>query len=158
MRLVPLAVDDAVEMVGVLGGVELYQFIGGEPPTLRQLRARYEQLVAGGPDDGSEQWFNWIVRQASDGRAVGTVQATVFDEGRRADIAWVIGLAWQGRGYATEATKAMVEWLRSRGTTSFTAHIHPDHGASSKVAERVGLQPIDEFVDGERAWVLTSLA
>lgn len=158
LRLDPLSVDDAAEMVGVLAGPDLYVFTGGEPPTIEALRARYERLVVGHSGDGTEVWLNWIVRRASDGAAVGTVQATVVDEGRHAEIAWVIGLLWQGQGFATEAAAAMVEWLRSVGVTSFTAHVHPDHGASIKVAERVGLQPTGDYVDGERVWRLTSRA
>jgi len=35
-----------------------------------------------------------------------------------------------------------------------TAHIHPRHTASARVAERAGLFPTAEEVDGERAWRL----
>jgi len=74
--LAPLAVGDAEEMVAVLGDERLHAFTGGRPPTLAELRARYARLVAGRSPDGSEQWRNWIVR-LRDGRAVGTVQATI---------------------------------------------------------------------------------
>jgi hypothetical protein len=81
LKLVPLAVGDAEEMVGVLGDERLYAFTGGRPPTLAELRARYAQLVVGRSPDGTEQWRNWIVR-LRDGRAVGTVQATITAGGR----------------------------------------------------------------------------
>jgi RimJ/RimL family protein N-acetyltransferase len=143
-------------MVGVLRDPALYQFIGGEPPTLAQLRARYEQQAVGRSADGSEVWRNWIVRRAADGIAVGTVQATETDAGRAADVAWVIGVEWQRGGYATEAAEAMIAWLVECGVTEFTAHVHPEHTASNVVAERLGLVPSAEFDDdGERLWRLT---
>ena len=151
--LSPLTESDADEMVGVLAASELYTFIGGEPPTLDALRARYARLAGGHSPDGLQEWVNWIARRAEDGAAVGTVQATVVDGGGRADVAWVFGTAWQGRGYATEAASALVAWLRERGVAEIRAAIHPEHAASARVAERIGLAPTGEFDDdGEQIW------
>ena len=80
------------------------------------------------------------------------MQATIRDDGRLAEIAWVVGLAWQGRGYATEAALALVRWLESRGVVRITANIQRDHEASETVARRVGLRPTGEMVVGERVW------
>jgi RimJ/RimL family protein N-acetyltransferase len=75
-----------------------------------------------------------------------------MDEGRRAEVAWVVGTAWQGRGYASEAAAALAGWLRARGVARIEAHIHPDHHASMTVAGRIGLSPTDHIEDGERLW------
>ena len=151
--LVPLAVDDADEMAGVLGDPALHAFIGGEPLDAAALRERYARLVAGHSRDGAEEWFNWIVR-GPDGNAVGTVQATVTDGGRKAEVAWVVGTPWQGRGYATEAARALVGWLTAGGVVDVVAHVHPDHAASEAVARRAGLSPTATVHDGEREWAL----
>ncbi|MFC6899691.1 GNAT family N-acetyltransferase [Nonomuraea dietziae] len=116
------------------------------------LRARYTRQVAGRSPDGLEEWRNWIVRRGHDGQAVGYVQATITEQGRRAEIAWVIGLAWQRRGYASQAATALVAWLFDRGVEQVVAHIHPDHAASAAVAAKAGLSPTDQFDDGERLW------
>ena len=150
LTLVPLRAADAEEMAGVLGAASLYQFTGGEPPTAGELRERYEIQVGGGPPDGDEAWRNWIVREGADGPATGYVQATIT--GDVADVAWVIGEPWQGRGYASEATQAMVAWLARHGVRTVTAHIHPEHEASAAVADRVGLKPTLSVEDGERVW------
>jgi RimJ/RimL family protein N-acetyltransferase len=152
LRLDPLEVSDAAEMVHVLSDPELYAVIGGEPPTLAELTQRYRRQVVGRSADGREEWLNWVVRV--DGVAVGFVQATVTDE-TRAAIAWVIGLVWQGHGYATAATQAMVAKLHTRGITDAQASIAPGHEASERVASRIGLvatEQVDE--DGERLWLL----
>jgi RimJ/RimL family protein N-acetyltransferase len=152
LDLVPLTVADADEMAGVLADPALYSFIGGEPPTRAHLVERYGSLVAGRSADGREEWHNWIVRRRSDGAATGFVQATIVDDGRGADIAWLIGTAWQGRGLAGEAAIGLVGWLESAGVTEITAHIHPAHAASGRVAARAGLEPTDAIVDDERVW------
>jgi RimJ/RimL family protein N-acetyltransferase len=153
--LTPLVPADADEMAGVLADPELYRFTGGEPPDVDALRARYARLAVGQSADGTEDWFNWIVRDP-DGAAVGTVQATVTAGGDHAEIAWVIGVPWQGRGYATAAAQALVAWLRAGGVRRVVARVHPDHAASVAVARRAGLEPTDRTVDGEQEWGLAT--
>jgi RimJ/RimL family protein N-acetyltransferase len=155
--LTPLREDDADEMVGVLASPTLYAFTGGEPPTRSDLRRRYAATAVGHSPDLAQEWLNWIVRLRDHaGTAVGTVQATVDLEGRRAEVAWVIGAEGQGRGYATESAAALVHALVEAGVSSVVAHVHPDHAASEAVARSCGLTPTEELHDGERRWELTS--
>jgi RimJ/RimL family protein N-acetyltransferase len=152
LSLLPLTPEDADEMIGVLDDERLHTFIGGEPLTIEALRDRYRVLARGQSSDGLEKRRNWIVRLLSDGQAIGTVQATIVLRGREASIAWLIGVPWQGQGFASEAAVALVAWLEARGVDSITANIHPDHLASAGVAIRAGLGPTDEVRDGERVW------
>jgi RimJ/RimL family protein N-acetyltransferase len=154
LHLEPLTVEHADEMVDVLDDADLHVFIGGRPATREELRARYEQLVVGHSRDGSERWLNWVIRRRDDGRAVGTVQATVTEEDRThsAEIAWVIGTGQQRQGFAREAAHVMVAWLRGHGVTTIAAHVHPQHEASMAVARALGLEPTDALVDGEVRW------
>jgi RimJ/RimL family protein N-acetyltransferase len=152
--LTPLTIGDAEEMTGVLGGEQLYAFTGGQPPTAEELRARYARQVAGRSADGREEWRNWIIRRAADEQAVGFVQATIAERAGEevAEIAWVVGLAWQGNGYAGEAARALVAWLDARGVAAIQAHIHPEHAASAAVARGAGLRPTGQIEDGEQLW------
>jgi RimJ/RimL family protein N-acetyltransferase len=152
LDLHPLTVADAAEMVNVLSAPELYEFTGGVPPTEGELRDRYARQAAGRSPDGSEEWRNWIIRARPGGPAMGYVQATITQAGTLAEIAWVVGLPWQGRGYASEAARALVGWLDRRGVRMITARIHPDHSASAAVARRAGLRPTPLIRDGERVW------
>ena len=154
LDLVPLRPTDADEMVAVLADPELYAFTGGQPPGRDELRERYERQSVGRSADGTEVWHNWIVRRRAEGDAIGFVQATIVDAGRSADVAWLIGVPWQGHGFAAEAARAMVDWLQVAGTSVITAHIHPDHHASAAVAARCGLEPTDRIEDGEVVWQL----
>lgn len=157
LDLVPLTTADADEMVGVLDDERLYAFMGGRPPALAELRDRYRRLAVGGSADGNQEWHNWIARRRSDDQAVGMLQATLVDGGRRADIAWIIGAPWQGEGFASEAARAIVLWLERRDVSTITAHVHPDHGASAIVASRAGLAPTGEMdAGGEQVWRRTN--
>ena len=152
LRLEPQVAEDADEMAVVLGDAALHRFIGGTPPTVDDLRERFARQGSGRSPDGDEEWWNWTVRRRSDAIAIGTVQATIVDGGRAADVAWVIGTPWQGRGHATEAARAMVTWLLDRGVRTVHANIHADHAASMWVARKSGLAPTGRTVGSERVW------
>src|SRR5690606_34763435 len=51
LSLDPLRADDADAMVPVLGDAALYEYTGGEAPSLEQLQRRYAAQVAGPGDD-----------------------------------------------------------------------------------------------------------
>lgn len=148
--LEPISSDHAEELFHVLDDNALHQFIGGEPPSLTELRARLERQVRGEADG----WLNWIVRERASERVVGTVQATLPARGggEIADLAWVIGTAFQGIGFGKEAAATVADWLRSQGVTRLRANVHRDHHASMAVARAAGLEQTPVLVDGEVRW------
>ncbi|MEU1512346.1 GNAT family N-acetyltransferase [Streptomyces sp. NPDC005811] len=152
LTLLPLQVTHATEMAAVLADPALHTFIGGAPGTPEALRTRYARLVAGSPDP-AVSWHNWVLRLTGEGCLVGTVQATLSGA-EHAEIAWVVGTPWQGRGLASEAAQGLVRRLRQQGVRTITAHIHPAHHASAAVARTAGLSPTEEEQDGETRWRL----
>lgn len=152
LDLLPLRVVHAEEMAVVLSDPALHTFIGGAPRSPGELRARYERLIAGSPEP-TVAWCNWVLRLRARSCLVGTVQATVTEDGD-AEIAWVVGTPWQGRGFASEAARGLVAWLRERSVRTVVAHVHPDHHASAAVATAAGLTPTGERRDGETRWRL----
>ena len=146
----PLDVAHAQEMAAVLFDPALHAYTGGAPEDAAAVRARYERQSAGSPDP-AELWWNWVLRVRGEGRLAGYVQATV--RGERAEVAWVVGTPWQGRGYAKEAAAGLVRHLLERSpVTTVVAHIHPEHTASAAVASAAGLLPTGEWEDGEVRW------
>lgn len=139
-------------MADVLGSEELYTHIGGRPPTEEELVSLYQRQTVGFSPDGSQEWMNWVV--LTEGTTpVGYVQASRPVDGATADIAWVIGAPWQGRGYATGAVGLMFTELLARGVGEVVADIHPANQPSEGVARRIGMTATDQIVDGETRWV-----
>jgi RimJ/RimL family protein N-acetyltransferase len=149
--LEPMRPEDADELARVLDDRSLHRFTGGEPLRVEDLRARIERQSQGHSPDGRELWLNWLVRERSTGRAVGTVQATVrgVEPTEVAELAWVIGTPHQGHGFAKEAAALMAAWLQEQGVARLRAHVHPQHGASMAVAHSIGLAPTGVIRDGE---------
>jgi RimJ/RimL family protein N-acetyltransferase len=155
LELAPLQIEDADVLVDVLADENLHEFVGGRPATIPELRRHYARLVSGSgrPD---ELWLNWVGRRLEDGAAIGTMQAAVRVTGGqcRASVAWTVGSPWQGRGYASEAARAVVDWLCGHGADEVVAYVHPRHEASARVAARAGLEPTENVFEGERIWRL----
>lgn len=151
LRLEPVSVAHAEPMAVVLADPLLYIVIGGEPPDLPALRRRYLRWEIPLSDDGGEGWLNWIVLH--DGHPVGTVQATVSREPEPvAELAWIVGVAFQRKGFAAEAAGLVATWLTGQGVRELCAHVEPGHLPSERVAARLGLAPTGEVHDGERRW------
>jgi RimJ/RimL family protein N-acetyltransferase len=150
LDLEPLRISHAAEAARAFADERLHTFTGGSPADEAALRERYIVQLRGSSADGSATWLNWMVRRRDTRELVGNVQATVTAEA--ADVAWVVSVPHQGNGFAREAAGAMTGWLRAQGVRRFTAHIHPDHGASIAVARSLGLFPTDVVVDGEIRW------
>lgn len=147
-----MRVDDAATMAVVLADPALHRFTGGTPATAAELEARYAVQTRGRSADGTETWTNAIVLAGEDLAPVGYVQATTPVSGVPTEIAWVIGVPWQRRGYASRATRMLVDGLVELGVTRILAHIHPEHVASQRIAARLGMAPTDVVVDGEVRW------
>jgi RimJ/RimL family protein N-acetyltransferase len=151
LDLIPLVRSHADGLFAVLANDALYEYTCETPPaSLPALRDRFARLEARRSPDGTQAWLNWLLLVS--GQAVGYVQATVT--AAEADVAWVVGVPWQGRGYASEAARAMISWLRSAGVRVVRANIHPEHSASQRVARKAGLSRTAETVDGEEVWAL----
>ncbi|PAZ16258.1 GNAT family N-acetyltransferase [Streptomyces sp. SA15] len=153
LDLLPLRVEHAEEMAVVLSDPALHTFIGGTPDSPQALRSRYQRMTAGSGDPAIS-WLNWVIRLRDKSCLTGTVQATVSRSahGLVAEIAWVVGTPWQGRGIATEAAQGLVAWLSRQPVHTVIAHIHPEHRASAAVAAAAGLAPTDAWQEGEIRW------
>lgn len=140
LRLVPLTVEDAPELFGVLNDERLHEFRGGHPLDEVELADLFRRLQGRRSPDGEEVLCTWVVRLVPLGEAVGMLQATVTDDGL-AVVDCVMGTKWSGRGFALEALTAMVRLLQAHlGVTRLEARVHPAHAAAVRLASRLGLE------------------
>jgi RimJ/RimL family protein N-acetyltransferase len=141
--LVPVTAHDTEELAEVFADKRLYAFTGGEPGPIEELQKTFAQLAQDRAARATAQ-LNWVVRRLVDREAIGMLQAVFSDDGRAAEIAWVVGVPWQGHGFASEAARAVVAWLEAHGVEQVTAWIRPGHHASEAVAVRAGLVATSE--------------
>ena len=151
--LAPMVEGDSDALFELLKDPEIHVFTDGHPPeTEEDLRAKIRRRESRHSPEGDELWLNWTLRLKEDQTVVGYVQAGV-KEGQ-ADMAWVIGVPFQRQGFASEASRRVLEWLRDHlHVHEVRASIHPDHIASHTVARNIGLTKSGEITDeGEDVW------
>jgi RimJ/RimL family protein N-acetyltransferase len=89
-----------------------------------------------------EQWARWpagpyLIRSRDDNRLLGST-GLGFESPDRASTGYVLAKDAWGRGYATEALRAMVSLAAELGVATLYAICHPDHRASRHVLEKCG--------------------
>ena len=143
LRLKPQVAGHAEAMLEVLADPRVHTYIPTDPPTdLIAFRARYERLESRHSPDGQELWLNWTVFSGL--RVIGTVQATVSQTERVADVAYVFGASSWGHGYATEALRALLNFLPSLKVDRARASLDTRNAASARLVERLGFVRVGE--------------
>jgi RimJ/RimL family protein N-acetyltransferase len=94
----------------------------------------------------------WAVEQKRSGRFIGRVGLMHHEDwtasAHDAEIGWTLASDEWGRGYATEAARAVLEWARARGAPRRIISItRPDNVRSQRVMQKLGLVRI-----GETSW------
>jgi RimJ/RimL family protein N-acetyltransferase len=140
----PLASQHAAGLVVALGDERVGRYIGGpDVTTLDAARERIEYLRRTDPATWGERWLNWVVfaDDLPDRPLIGRVEATVHIERSpvSAEIAYLFGPAWWGRGYATEATAWMIDRLAAdHGVRTVWATVDPANSRSIGLLVRLG--------------------
>ena len=128
-----------------------YRSLFADPAVGEWLRPPpLEPFDAGGADEmlsrDREHWklFGygpWVLEERAGGPMIGRggIQWVDLDGGRAAELPWTIASAHWGRGLATEAAAAAIEWARSLDLPGVIALVRNDNPASRRVAEKAGL-------------------
>jgi RimJ/RimL family protein N-acetyltransferase len=155
LRLAPwspahlLAMIESEERFEVDAGLPLADglremFVSDEvsPAWLTHLRA------AAGPDPWT---LGFAVVHRKDDVVIGSAAFKgAPDENGIVEIAYGVAPNYQGHGYATEATKALVAFALERvDVTSIRAHTKPGNDASARVLAKCGFQQVGEVMDPE---------
>jgi len=112
------------------------------PYSLDDAQALIDGTTAMSGPVNNEWWMATVVllsENVPDSETVGDVSVHLTNEARTAEVGYSIGSKYWGRGYATEALEAIVEWLFGGGRiTRVSAMLHPGNVASARVLEKTG--------------------
>lgn len=147
---------DLEAMAGLLGDAEVMRYYPAPKSRdeasawIAWNRRNYETLGFG----------LWIV-ETHDGGFVGDCGLTVqrLAGAPVVEVGYHVRAELHGRGYATEAATACLEFARRHTTADrVVAIIHPQNRASQRVAEKIGLTRIDDDGAGEARRIVLGLA
>jgi ribosomal-protein-alanine N-acetyltransferase len=106
--------------------------------------ARHESIEATHEflEISDREWSRWpagpyLVEAREDGALLGST-GLAFKDSQRAETGYVLAKDAWGKGYATEALRAVVGIAREVGVVSLYALCHPENTPSSRVLEKCG--------------------
>ena len=155
LELRPMAEADRAWFVPAFGDDDFMVFSGGaEAP--RAAHARFDRVLA---LNHEISFAKQPVIERATGRVIGYcgVGTFVHRGQRRWEIGWRLIPGARGRGYATEAARALLRRAASEGESEVWAIIDPRNWPSKAVARKVGFvfrqrAIVEGFVDNLYLW------
>jgi ribosomal-protein-alanine N-acetyltransferase len=137
LLLRPFRAGDVEDALAYRNDEEFARFLHHVPQPF--TRAHAEAFVA---LNMSEPWDRSpVFAVVLEGRLIGTVNLEVDAAARTAMLGYAIGRAWWGRGLATEAARAALEWgAASFGLQRIWASTDLPHVRSQRVMEKLGMR------------------
>lgn len=119
------------------------------------VRADIEEMEARLPG-APGGWVQFSVEERDGGRLVGDVGISPADgEPGVLKVGYTMSPSFQGRGYATEAVSALIDYaFATLGVDLVRAYANADNLPSIRVAEKVGMRLIERFEhrEGDETW------
>jgi len=125
--------EDSLDLLRRCNTPEMTEHLGG-PETEEQLLSRHVRYLGYAQVTPQQAW---PIRVLVDGEVAGSLSFWRIEHGY--ELGWAICPEFQGRGYATEAVLAVLDWARAEGYTG-TFHATPGvtNAASNGVARKAG--------------------
>jgi RimJ/RimL family protein N-acetyltransferase len=135
---------DLADALTLWGDLEVTRFVGGRPATREEVWARVLRYIGHWTAFG---YGFWNVRERATDRFVGDAgladfqRDLAFSWGDAPETGWVLAPWSHGRGYATEAMTAILDWAAAAHARTVCI-IDPDNTASRRVATKLGYREI----------------
>jgi RimJ/RimL family protein N-acetyltransferase len=137
LRLRPLVATDADSLIRLYSDAEVTRYLGGGGSAADRVT---EQLTA-----FERHWLDHGYGQCAaiekgTGRFLGRVGLTLWPVWEEVEVGYVLERAAWGRGLATEAARALVDWAFANLEVEYViAAIQADNARSQAVAARLGM-------------------
>lgn len=140
LRLRDFESDDVEGVHQYAADPEVCRYMEWGPNTLAQTQAFVrDEIAATGSSDRDS--FTWAI--TLNGAVVGACSVTVTSRAhRRGEMGYVLARAHWGRGYASEAAAAVLDFARGElGLERVEATCRTENIASQRVLMKIGMQP-----------------
>jgi aminoglycoside 6'-N-acetyltransferase len=146
---------DAEAIAGYRSDPDVRRYQGWDRTDVDGVRAQIEEMASREPGQ-TGGWVQLSVEERDGGRLVGDVGLSPADgEPGVVKIGYTIEPGSQGRGYATEAVGALMDYaFRSLGADVVRAYASAENLPSIRVAEKAGMRLMEriEYRHGGETW------
>jgi RimJ/RimL family protein N-acetyltransferase len=141
LRLRGHELSDFEDSAAMWADQRVTRYIGGKPSTREESWRRFLAY----PGHWKLMGFGyWLIEEKAAGAYVGdggfaNFKREITPPFDAPEQGWALAPSMQGRGYATDAVRAMLGWAETHfGRTDFVCMISPQNTPSHRVAEKVG--------------------
>ncbi len=130
---------------------EIYRFLYRDPPSPEAMRERFDARLDSPFREDGDTLLCAAVRREDDA-LVGDVSLTFANKAaRQAEVGYIFSPAHAGKGYATEATEAMITLgFEKFGFHRIFARLDAKNAGSVGVVERLGLRREALLIESDR--------
>ena len=140
--------DDFRPYHAILQEPAVHRHFGPQPASAEDCWRRLMAAVGGWQFNG---FGTWAVERKADSKLVGNVGLfTAWRDldpefGEEPEMGWIMATETHGKGLASEACRAVVDWARTElKPSAFWAIIAPANAPSMKLAESLGFERVRE--------------
>lgn len=146
--------DDAGMISSYRSDPDVHRYQGWERTDPDGIRLEILEMAGRSPGEPGG-WVQFSVRERETDALVGDVGLSPADEPDVIKVGYTMAPAFQGRGYATEAVAALVDYaFDTLGADVVRAYASAENTPSIRVAEKVGMRLMERFehVYGDEVW------
>jgi RimJ/RimL family protein N-acetyltransferase len=144
----PLRAEDLAAVHAARSSEDATRWLYFETPTEEQTRAWIDGILTRPPETGTVL----AVELRDTGEVIGNVNVVVDPDNRQGEIGFIFHPDHQGRGYATEAARALLGWAFEHfGLHRVYGRLEPRNEASARVLEKLGMRREAHLIENE--WV-----
>jgi len=153
LTLRPFVESDFAAMHTMRSSPEIVLYLYEKPFTPEQTRDRLRRMMENSAWVREGDWLSVAVVERASGITVGDLAFHwVSERDRTAEIGFVFDPRHQGKGFATEAARAVVDWaFTTGGMHRVIGRLEARNAASARVLEKLGMRLEAHFVENE--WV-----
>ena len=136
-----IKVGDAKNLSNLLNDEKVQEFLAGIPEsyTIEMAKDYIGNKMA--KNYLKKDFYDWGIEDKSTHKFIGRISVYKFDNDRRmADLVWYIMPTVRGKGFMTEAGKAVVKFLQDVGFERIEAFADVKNVASMRVMEKLGME------------------
>ena len=143
LNLRPFTTADAATMHQIINGKDVLQYFpGNQSVTREQVQGMIKRINAGWQE---KEYGLWAVELRSTNTLLGRCGLQYIAETDEVEIDFILDRNYWGRGFATEAGKASLQFgFNTLQLPMIVGIVHPENIASQRVLEKIGLQFVEE--------------
>lgn len=143
LTLRPFTEADVDPLYRLLNTGDVFRYFPNPQPPSRE---KVQKIIAHQLNHWAERGLGWwAVEPTAQPELIGWAGLEFLPETNETEVAYLLGQAWWGQGFATEAARAALQFgFETHKLETIIALVHPENKGSLRVAEKLGMVCVEQ--------------